>query len=62
MCRDISAWFKDVNHETSYSIISCSGKGLADIEGNKATYIPDREDAGKTVRLVIVLKTDVYQY
>ena len=56
MCRDISAWFKDVNDETSYSIISCSGKGIADIEGNKATYIPDREDAGKTVRLVIGAK------
>jgi uncharacterized repeat protein (TIGR02543 family) len=53
VCRELSAWFKDVNNETSYSIISGSGKGIADIAGTKLTYIPAQEDAGKTIRLVI---------
>lgn len=51
--KDISSWFNDVDSETTYSIVSSSGTGKAEISDNTLAYTPTEGDAGKPVILTI---------
>ncbi len=59
--QDISSWFNDVNSETTYSIVSSSGTGKAEISENTLTYTPSGSDAGKSVILTISGKNGPFE-